>query len=77
MTSLPDRSSADDRRRRDNQRYLDEWRLWFVVSLILTGVWAFLSWRAERLTFFWPTFVIGIWAALLIVAPFFHREEER
>lgn len=63
--------SPEERRSRDSRRYFEEWRLWFAVSVLLTLIWAFRSWRTDGDVSYWPRYIIGIWALVLIVAPLF------
>lgn len=63
--------SPQEKQERDRRRYFEEWRLWLAVSVLLTLIWGFMSWRADHLVSFWPRYIIGIWALVLIVAPLF------
>lgn len=57
---------ADERRRRDLQEWLAEWRWWLAGVLVLTGTWGVQSLVGGELRAFWPGVPLGIWALVLL-----------
>jgi Domain of unknown function (DUF1707) len=62
-----------DRRRKDierasnrRQEWLDQWRDWLWVAIVLNGIWLVTSIAAGELKFYWPLLPLGIWAFINI-----------
>lgn len=68
-------STNDDQQRdEDVRKWVQEWKTWLGVSLILAGVWGVMSFRAGELLHFWPMYAIAIYAVVILVAPLFPRD---
>jgi hypothetical protein len=54
----------------------DEWRWWFGVAGLLTGVWGVASLLGGELVPYWPLVPLGIWAAVLLASAIWPSGEE-
>jgi hypothetical protein len=66
-----------ERRRRDRGEWLTEWRYWLAGVVIMNAIWGVQSIRDGELERYWPVVPLGIWAAILIAAAIWPRDEER
>lgn len=66
---------AAERRQRDRGEWLAEWRYWLGGAVIMNAVWGVQSIRDGEVDRYWPIVPLGIWAAILIAAAIWPREE--
>jgi hypothetical protein len=63
-------SSAPTYRAACGARYrgaADAWRAWLTTAVIVGTIWLLASLSTGQFLFFWPIWVVGPWAALLLV----------
>lgn len=59
-------AAEQERKRKEVQEYLGEWKSWFGAAVIMIAIWAITSINQGEPTNFWPIWPLGIWAAILI-----------
>nr|WSX21941.1 DUF1707 domain-containing protein [Streptomyces tubercidicus] len=69
--------SARERDRKDLREWLDEWRYWLGGAVIMSAIWGIGCFRDHELTYYWPLFPLGVWAAVLIAIALWPRNEEK
>jgi len=67
------RGTTDERGSTDGRKLLDEWRYWLVGAIVMTAIWGFMSFRQGHAVFYWPSFALGVWALILLLAPLLPR----
>jgi len=73
---VPAEQLAAERRRHDRGEWLAEWRYWLGGAVIMNAIWGFQGIRDGELERYWPIVPLGIWAAILIAAAIWPREEK-
>jgi hypothetical protein len=68
--------AAAERKRRDAAEWLAEWRYWLGGAVIMNAIWGVQGIRDGELERYWPIVPLGIWAAILIAAAVWPREEK-
>jgi hypothetical protein len=74
---VPAEQVRAERRRREHREWLAEWRYWLGGAVIMNAVWGVQSIRDGELERYWPVVPLGIWAAILVAAAIWPREEKR
>ncbi|MFW6205475.1 MAG: DUF1707 SHOCT-like domain-containing protein, partial [Actinomycetota bacterium] len=59
-------AAEQERRRKEVQDYLGEWKSWLGVAVVLIALWGITSLSSGELNDFWPVWPLGIWAAILL-----------
>lgn len=63
-------AAEQERRRKEVQDYLGEWKSWLGVAVVLIALWGITSLSSGELNDFWPVWPLGIWAAILLAQAF-------
>lgn len=58
------------------REYLDEWKEWIGVSILLTGIWGVTSIASGEIVYYWPIWPLGIWGAVLLASIFWGDDED-
>ncbi len=63
-------AAEHERRKKEVQEYLGEWKSWLGAAVVMIGIWGVTSLGSGELNTFWPVWPLGIWAAILIAQAF-------
>ncbi len=58
------------------REYLDEWKEWIGVAVLLVGIWGITSVAQGEPAYFWPIWPLGIWGLVLVASLFWNDDDD-